>query len=136
MGEKGDSARGVLSSVANISIDRESASKLAVIMKKRYANDVVSIYPKALELHPHCQGALLSLVINRGRSLVEREGQVSRLEMRQIKDDFYSGNTHFIPSRLEAMQKYWTSNSNRGVGIRRVEEAEYFRRGLECKCWK
>ena len=136
VGKRGNDARQILGSVADISISMESAARLAVIMKKRYANDVVTAYPKVLELHPHCQGALLSLVINRGRSLVDREGQVSRLEMRQIRDDFDTRNVHLIPSRLEAMQKYWTSDANRGVGIRRLEEAEFFRKRLACNCWK
>lgn len=136
VGMRGDAARGALGTVSNIQISKESALDLAVTMKKRYAKDVVSIYPGALGLHPFCQGALLSLVINRGTSLVDRPGQVSRLEMRQIQEDFSSGDIDKIPSRLKEMQKYWVSSENRGVGIRRREEADFFRRGLKCECWE
>lgn len=136
VGMQGDAARGALGTVSNIQISKESALALAVTMKKRYAKDVVSIYPGALGLHPFCQGALLSLVINRGTSLVDRPGQVSRIEMRQIQEDFSSQDIDKIPSRLEEMQKYWVSSENRGVGIRRRQEADFFRRGLKCECWE
>ncbi len=48
---------------------------------------ILTIHPH-LELHPHCQGVLLSLVFNRGISLNDRKGQLTRKHMRQIKEAF------------------------------------------------
>ncbi len=49
--------------LAAIEISEADALKLATRMKQRYAESVITIYPEAVKLHPHCQGALLSLVI-------------------------------------------------------------------------
>lgn len=138
LGKKGAAARSHLAQVSHIAINKENALKLAVIMKKRYAQQVVDIYPASINLHPDCQGALLSLVINRGKSLAHRDPEnTSRLEMKQIHDDFEANNIHLIPSRFRGMKRLWGNNpAQRGVAIRRENEAVYFEEALKCGCWK
>lgn len=81
---------------------------------------------------------LLSLVINRGNALVHRNpGNTSRLEMKQISEDFESNRVDLIPARLISMKRLWENNpAQRGVAARRESEAVYFEEALKCDCWK
>ena len=67
----GNAARTALNIVNGISISKDDAYMLATRTNKRYAQYVVDIYPDSINLHPHCQGALLSLVFNRGNKLTD-----------------------------------------------------------------
>jgi Bacterial toxin homologue of phage lysozyme, C-term len=138
LGKKGASAREYVSNLSHISISKENALKLAVIMKARYAQQVVNVYPKSISLHPDCQGVLLSLVINRGNALTHRNPtNQTRVEMNQIKEDFDNNQVDLIPFRLRSMKRLWEDDpSLRGVAIRREQEAVYFEEALKCDCWK
>lgn len=139
LGKKGQDARDFVHNVSSISISRDNALKLAVIMKKRYAQQVVDVYPKAVDLHPDCQGVLLSLVVNRGNALSGSTPAKAekRLEMKQIKEDFDSGKPELIPSRLRSMKRLWENNpATVGVATRREKEAVFFEEALKCNCWK
>ena len=81
IGVKGTKANELAASLNDITITKENAKRLAIVVKRRYAESVVSIYPEILKYHPHCQGSLLSLVYNRGASL---KGP-SRQEMKDIQ---------------------------------------------------
>ncbi|WLH69394.1 pesticin C-terminus-like muramidase [Pseudomonas sp. FP2309] len=136
IGRQGIQARDILSSLNHISISKENAISLAVKMKKRYAQLVIEAYPGAMNLHPHCQGALLSLVVNRGTSF-SRPDLDSRLEMKQISEDLLNLAPEKIPSRLRSMKRLWEGKAGLGgVIIRREEEAKLFERGLTCDCWQ
>ncbi|MGX1084267.1 hypothetical protein [Pseudomonas sp. AP3_22 TE3818] len=135
VGRQGDQARSILSSVSHISVSKENSIALAVRMKKRYAQLVIDAYPGVMDLHPHCQGALLSLVVNRGNSF-SRPTTDSRLEMKQINDDLLSRTPENIPSRLRSMKRLWEGKAGLGGLItRREDEAKLFERGLKCDCW-
>ncbi len=135
VGRQGDQARSILSSVRHISISEENSIALAVRMKKRYAQLVIDAYPGVMDLHPHCQGALLSLVVNRGNSFT-RPNTDSRLEMKQINDDLLNRIPEKIPSRLRSMKRLWEGKVGLGGLItRREDEAKLFERGLKCDCW-
>jgi hypothetical protein len=139
LGKKGAEARAHLATVRHIAINKDNALKLAVIMKKRYAQQIVDIYPEVINLHPDCQGALLSLVINRGNALsgTTPAKTAARLEMKQIQEDFINDKIEMIPSRLRDMTRLWRDDSTRrGVAIRREKEADFFEGALTCKCWK
>ncbi|MBI6682382.1 hypothetical protein YA0697_11750 [Pseudomonas viridiflava] len=138
LGKKGQDARDYVHNVSSISISKENALKLAVIMKKRYAQQVVDVYPKAISLHPDCQGVLLSLVVNRGNALSGSTPAkaASRLEMKQIKEDFDNEKPELIPSRIRSMKRLWTTPATAGLVTRREKEAVYFEEALKCNCWK
>jgi GH24 family phage-related lysozyme (muramidase) len=136
IGKQGDQARNAVSAVGGIYISKEDALSLALVMKKRYAQLVTDVYPRVMDLHPHCQGVLLSLVINRGNSLTHSTND-SRMEMEQISDDLKSEQPEKIPSRLRAMKRLW--EGKRGLGglvSRRESEAKLFERGLKCDCYR
>ena len=132
IGKTRASARTSLSNIASIFISKDDAMNLALRMKARYANDVLSIYPEVIELHPHCQGSLLSLVINRGSGL---KGE-RRREMREIRDDFNNGTPENIAGRLRSMKRVWEGQGQGGLLKRRDKEAELFEEGLKCDCWE
>jgi GH24 family phage-related lysozyme (muramidase) len=77
-----------------------------------------------VEKLPHdAQGALLSLVFNRGTSLTGAR----RTEMRAIRDELATGRASLpnIADALEAMQRLWPDA--RGLRDRRAREAALVR---------
>ncbi|WP_429213706.1 hypothetical protein [Metapseudomonas resinovorans] len=134
IGRTGGNARNVVGSVRDIRISNESALKLAAKMKTRYAQLMIDAYPSIVELHPHCQGAILSLVINRGNSFTKPNVD-SRVEMREISEALTEGSPEKIPPKLRAMKRLWEGKPGlRGLVIRREEEAKLFEKGLKCDC--
>jgi GH24 family phage-related lysozyme (muramidase) len=131
-GKKGDAARAALPGVVDIRISPENAMRLALITSGRYAEKTVGIYPQVMKFHPHCQGALLSLVINRGASLgaSDTDSEDSRREMREIQEDFIRNTPENIPGRLESMKRLWQHSGQAGLLKRRDGEAKLFREGL------
>lgn len=79
------------------------------------------------QLHPHSNGALVSLVFNRGSSMSSRS---SRREMRWIKHNLASGNPEKVPGDIRAMKRLWSYTKLKGLHKRRDAEAEMFQRGL------
>lgn len=107
---------------------------LALRMKQRYAQLMTDAYPEIVDLHPHCQGALLSLVVNRGNSLQSNKND-SRLEMKMISEDLIGGQPENVPARLRSMKRLWEGKPGlRGLLTRRENEAKLFERGLQCEC--
>jgi hypothetical protein len=132
LGKRGDDARNIVGSLSDIKISEDNALWLAIKMKHRYAQQVVDIYPEVIKFHPHCQGALLSMVINRGKSLKGDD----RAEMREIQQDFRNDTPENIPERIEKSKRLWENKPNmKGVATRRVEEAKFFKKGLTCICF-
>ena len=117
--------------MSDITITKENAKRLAIVVKRRYAESVVSIYPEILKYHPHCQGSLLSLVYNRGSSL---KGS-SRQEMKDIQKSLEEDNASVVPSLIRSMKRLWNSSSNRGLVTRRENEAKWFEKGVKCDCF-
>ena len=120
-------ARRRLGELSDIVISQENAMTLFLKSKKRYAQLTVDIYPQILNLHPHCQGAILSLIYNRGNSL-SRPNEESRREMKYIQNDFSAGSYDKIPDHIRDMKRLWP-NTN-GLKDRRDGEAILFEKGL------
>lgn len=129
IGLKGDNALAFIPSLSDITISKEEATSLAMKMKSKYAQIVVDTYPEVLNTHPHCQGAMLSLVINRGTSFV-KPNVASRIEMKNIHDDFISGNLSDIPNQFRSMKRLWVGKGLDGLITRREDEAKLFEEGL------
>ncbi len=104
---------------------------MVMIVKKRYAENTLRIYKDILNFHPHCQGAMLSLIYNRGNSL----GGDRRKEMKEIQSDLKQGGKQ-VPALLRSMKRLWTTKSNRGLQGRREDEAKIFEKGLNCDCYE
>ena len=80
-------------------------------------------------LHPHCQGALLSLVFNRGAQFATAGERYT--EMRTIGELMRDGSSESIrqiPDQLRAMKRVWGDKS--ALAERRESEAKLFEAGL------
>ncbi|MGB9098674.1 pesticin C-terminus-like muramidase, partial [Erwinia sp.] len=125
IGKKGDQARALVHELSDITIEKNKALHMAMILKGRYCQIVVETYPQAINLPPDSAGAILSLVYNRGPSLaLPKPGDRidRRREMREIRDDFFQGDARSIPGRLRGMKRLWPNQ--RGLGLRREGEAK------------
>lgn len=125
IGKKGDNARAIVHGLADITITKDKALDMAMVLKQRYCQKVVDAYPQAINLPPDSAGAMLSLIYNRGPSLAlpkPNDPIDSRREMREIRDDFAHGNEIKIPSRLRSMKRLWSNQ--RGLIRRREGEAQ------------
>lgn len=81
-------------------------------------------------LHPHSNGALTSLVFNRGGSM---SSSSSRNEMRYIRSDIAAGKEHKVPDHIRAMKRLWSYTRLKGLHLRRDAEAEMFQKGIDTK---
>jgi hypothetical protein len=85
--------------------------------------------PNLDRLHPHCYGALLSLVFNRGTPF--RNTGPRYVEMVEIAKLMKTGTPDAfakIPDQLRSMARIWGADS--GLGKRRKGEADLFALGL------
>lgn len=88
-------------------------------------------------LHPHENGALLSLVFNRGGSLGSSSADRPpayfkhdrRMEMRQIKFNINRGYAGYVPGHIRSMKRLWSYSSLKGLHLRRNAEADLFAYG-------
>jgi len=88
----------------------------------RFARITRDAFPGVENLPLDAQGALLSLVFNRGASLAGER----RKEMRAIRDELANGSSlERIADHLEAMQRLWPDV--RGLRERRVREGGFCR---------
>jgi hypothetical protein len=107
----------------NVAIAQFDSAKMPKLMTQLYNH-----LDNVKTLHPHCRGALLSLVFNRGPSF-GKEGDRYR-EMRAIGAAMRAGPSRFgeIPNHLRNMRRIWGPDSS--LARRREGEAELFERGL------
>lgn len=131
VGKKGDNARENLYRVKHILITKDVAKKMFRNHIAQYAKQTVKIYPEIINLHPDCQGALVSLVYNRGPKLTDKPGSTRRKEMRNIQKHLKSNKLELIPAEIKSMKRIWRNSGQRGLLTRRDGEAEFFRKGLE-----
>jgi hypothetical protein len=123
VGKKGNDAKVALTaSVKRIEVSWEIA--LEVFYTKsmpKYAVDTRRAFPGIEKLPPDAQGALLSLVYNRG-ALIDNSDR--RREMKNIVGHVASGNLSKIASEIRSMKRLWNYNTFRGLHIRRDKEAD------------
>jgi GH24 family phage-related lysozyme (muramidase) len=79
-------------------------------------------------LHPHSNGALVSLVFNRGPSLANTD---ARKEMRWIKSNISISKEDKVPSDIKSMKRLWSYSKLKGLHLRRDDEAKLFQEGLK-----
>lgn len=81
-------------------------------------------------LHPHSNGALVSLVFNRGSSLANTD---QRKEMRWIKWNVSIGKEDRVPLDMKSMKRLWSYTTLKGLHLRRDAEAKLFQEGLDAR---
>jgi peptidoglycan hydrolase-like protein with peptidoglycan-binding domain len=92
--------------------------------------DTRKVFYRSREMPRLCLGVLVSLVYNRGTSMVDSvTNPGSRREMREIRDAIAAGRFSDIPDLLRAMKRLWPEPN--GLRGRRDREAELFEIGLD-----
>jgi hypothetical protein len=92
----------------------------------RFSKLTYDTFPGIEKTHPHVQGAVLSVVFNRGASL---SGD-SRKEMLDIKIHVKNKNYYLIPNDILAMRRLWVGKGLDGLIKRRVAEANLANRAF------
>ncbi len=121
-GVKGTSAQAILSPVKNIDIPWSAAFDVyEKVTIPKFWVATCSTFPGAENLNPNCQGALLSLVFNRGGSL---KGE-RRSEMRNIRSMVPDKNYLGIAEQIRLMKRLWRGTEiENGMSRRRDAEAD------------
>jgi GH24 family phage-related lysozyme (muramidase) len=81
-------------------------------------------FPGVDALPPDVRGALVSLVYNRGTSMVDGSPDDRRREMRAIRVAVAAGDLVEIAAQLRSMKRLWQGKGLGGLIARREEEAE------------
>ncbi len=130
IGKKGQAARSFMPRVSHIIIPWGVA--LAVFDATDLPREellTLRSLPRAIELHPHCVGALVSLVFNRGASFSLSDDRYR--EMREIARLIRTGDFKGVPAQFRAMKRLWEGTGQSGLLIRRDKEAQLFQDGLD-----
>jgi hypothetical protein len=118
VGKTGAAARATLSSVRDILIEWGHAEAVFnEVTIARYYSLTKRTYPELPALHPNAQAALVSLVFNRGGSLIGAR----RREMAEIADYVPRQDYRAIAAALRRMKKLWPNTP--GLQVRREAEA-------------
>jgi GH24 family phage-related lysozyme (muramidase) len=120
VGKRGIAARNRAPRFADIRIKRKDAETVFIERSlPMYALKTEMAFPGITELPQDAQGALVSLVFNRGTSM---EGD-RRSEMRAIRDAVPRGDLQEIADQLRCMKRLWVNKGLDGLLRRREEEA-------------
>jgi GH24 family phage-related lysozyme (muramidase) len=124
-GLKGEQVKGMIKGeVLNVRIPYNTAYEVFVKSSlPRYYAMTKKIYPNMDLLNEDTQGALVSMVYNRGNKL---EGD-SRLEMRAIVDLIAKQDYEGIAEQIEKSKRLWENRGMDGLVIRREAEADMVR---------
>ncbi len=116
---------------------RKAAEKLTAIrIRRKDAEEVfrerslplhqfraAQAFPGLETLPLDAQGALVSLVFNRGTSMIDKPGQDRRREMRAIRDAVPRQDLREIAAQLRSMKRLWEGKGLQGLIDRREAEA-------------
>lgn len=129
-GLKGRRAYYALSRVRNsVSVTWEEAEKIfkrdSLPRFSRLTASAFNLEPS--QLHPDCNGALVSLVFNRGSKI---DYGSRRKEMAWIRHNIKIGRPDRVPGNIRSMKRLWSYSKLRGLHLRRDAEARLFQAGL------
>jgi len=123
-------AKALAQSLSDITVSWDTA--IEQFDKAKFPAFIRELY-RALDnldrLHPHCQGALLSLAFNRGAQFASVGERYT--EMRAIGELMRNGSIasiRKIPAQIRSMKRIWGETS--ALGERRESEAKLFEAGL------
>jgi GH24 family phage-related lysozyme (muramidase) len=125
IGLTGLKARNRAAGCADIRVRRADAEE--VFRKRtipRYEFLASQAFPGLEKLPADAQGALVSLVYNRGTSMVDKPGEDRRKEMRAIRDAVEEQDLQEIADQLRSMKRLWAGKGLDGLLARREAEAE------------
>lgn len=126
-GVKGVAAKSRASALKWIVVPWETAETVFVAnTMPRFGGYTSTAFPGITGKHGHVQGALLSIVFNRGASM----SGSSRTEMRAIRSYVAAGNIQPIPGQIRAMKRLWYGKGLDGLLRRRDAEARLIERSF------
>lgn len=124
VGLRGPQARDRAQSVSDIRIPRSMARKVFRLHSLPGAIlQTARAFPGVDALPRDAQGALVSLVYNRGPAMSDQPGQDRRREMRAIRDAVSRGDLIEIAAQLRSMKRLWEGRGLDGLIRRREAEA-------------
>ena len=121
VGIKGTEAKAKASDLKTIKIKKDAAEEVFTQRSvPKYQALTQQAFPGVDGLPADAQGALFSLVYNRGTSM---EGD-SRKEMRAVRDAVAKADLQEIANQIRAMKRLWVNKGLDGLLKRRDAEAE------------
>lgn len=127
VGLKGEAARKVAHKFVDITIKKDWADSVFELnMLPKHMWRAIAAFPGIEELPPDAQGALVSLVYNRGTSMGDPSAPQpdSRAEMRTIRDAVKFGDLATIAKQIRYMKRLWVGKGLDGLLRRRDAEAD------------
>jgi GH24 family phage-related lysozyme (muramidase) len=124
-GLKGEKAKSMIKGeVLNVRIPYNIAYDVFVKSSiPRFYKATLEIYPDMIHLNEDTQGALVSMVYNRGNSLAGD----SRVEMKAIVPLVAKQDYHGIAEEIEKSKRLWEQRGMDGLVLRREAEADLIR---------
>jgi len=120
-GAKGENAKNLIAGLKSVTVPFAAAREVFYVSTlPRYANDTRGIYPGIEKLPADAQGALLSLIYNRGASLTGDR----RKEMKAIVALVAARDLNGIAAQITAMKRLWDKTKLPGLHARRDDEAK------------
>jgi GH24 family phage-related lysozyme (muramidase) len=124
VGLREEKARKRVEELSDIKIRRVDAEEVFIRRSLPvYFERARQAYPGLDNLPLDAQGAILSLVYNRGTSMFDKPGEDRRKEMRAIRDAVAEGDLQEIADQLRSMKRLWDANKSAGLLTRREAEA-------------
>jgi len=124
IGKTGEPAKALAPSVADIRCTRQDSQRILVSRTlPDYLERTRAAFPGFDGLPLEAQGALVSLVYNRGASMKDAPGTDNRREMRAIRDHVAAGDLAGIAKELRSMKRLWAGKGLDGLLRRREAEA-------------
>jgi len=126
LGTTGAHAKGLVAGVKDISVSWAAAE--AVFFARtvpRFYQTALTAFPGLDKLPGDAQGALVSLVFNRGGGMKDsKKHPGDRREMRAIRDLVPKGDLAGIARELRSMKRLWVGKGLDGLIARREDEAK------------
>jgi GH24 family phage-related lysozyme (muramidase) len=128
VGLKGIQAKQMLrGEILNVRVPYNTAYEVFVKYDiPKYWAKTKAIYPQLDELNEDTQGALVSMVYNRGNKL---EGD-SRIEMKRIVEMVKNKDYEGIAEEIEKSKRHWEHKNLDGLVVRREAEADLIRESI------
>lgn len=121
IGVKGTAAKSLMSSVRGIKCSWEDGEELFKNHTlPKFINLAKKTFPGIENLHPNAQGAILSIIFNRGTSLSGSR----RVEMLNLRRIIPTKNYKAMAAEVRKMKRLWPNNKNSNSDLYDRREAE------------
>lgn len=104
----------------NVTVSFHDAVEVFINTLEKYAINALQVYPGLDQLFYDAQGAIISLVYNRG-TLIDNSDR--RKEMKELIDCIAKKDYEKIAFQIRSMKRLWNINKSRGLILRREDEA-------------